>query len=89
MEHNYVRNSQFNMLTTRYVKNGIYHITGETKEPLEIGDTINYILNEKFDILQVDKILERSDSKDFPQGNGMFYSVNCKGVTNPNPPQKK
>jgi hypothetical protein len=89
MEHNYVQNKDFNMLTTRYVKNGVFHVTGETKEPLAIGDTINYILNDQFDILKVDKILERRDSRDFPNGNGMFYSADCSQCANPNPPQKK
>jgi hypothetical protein len=89
MEHNYVHNDEFNMLTTRYTKNGVYHVTGETKEPLEVGDTINYILNDKFDILGVTKIVERRDNRDYPEGNGMFYSAYCKQVTNPNPPQKK
>jgi hypothetical protein len=89
MEHNYVRNDNFNMLTTKYVKKGIFHVTGETKEPLEVGDTINYLVNEKFDLLGIEEILERRDSRDFPKGNGLFYSVNCKVVANPNPPKKK
>lgn len=88
MDHNYVRNDNFNLLTIRYNK-GIYHVTGETHEPLEVGDTINYIANEKYDVLGVSEILERRDSRDFPEGNGLFYSVNCKLTANANPPVKK
>jgi hypothetical protein len=83
MDHNYVRNDNFNFLTLNYDKKGLFHVTGETKEPLDVGDTINYIVNEKFDILGVTKIKERRDSRDYPKGNGMFYSVECKLVPKP------
>jgi hypothetical protein len=89
MEHNYVRNDNFNILTMKYDKKGFFTLTGETKDPLEVGDTVNYLVNEQFDVLGVTKVLERRDSRDFPKGNGLFYKINCGVVANPNPPQKE
>ena len=86
MEHNYVRSNGFNILTINRSKKGVYSLTGETSEPLEIGDTVNYITNERYDILGVNLILERRDSRDFPKGNGLFYAIECTQVANPNPP---
>ena len=83
MIHEYVRNDNFNFLTLNFDKKGVYHLTGETKEPLELGDVINFYVNPKFDVLEVTKIKERRDSRDFPKGNGLFYSVECKVVPKP------
>jgi hypothetical protein len=83
MEHNYVRSDTFNMLTTRYQKkDGTFHVTGETSEGIEVGDTINYIVNAKYDVLGVSKITERRDSKSFPVGNNLHYECICKVVPN-------
>ena len=87
-EHNYVKDDNFNILTIKAEKSGVFFVTGETNEGLEVGDTINYIVNEKFDCLGVDKILERRDSRSFPKGNNLHYECNCKVVKNPNPPTK-
>jgi hypothetical protein len=85
MEHNYVRSETFNMLTTRYVKKtGTFDVTGNTSEGLEVGDTINYIVNAKFDVLGVKEIKERRDDKSFPKGNGLWYSCVCNVVPNTN-----
>ena len=89
MIHNYVRNEDFNILTIRYNKKGIFEVAGETKEPLGVGDMINYIVGDKGDIIEVNKVTERRDSVDFPKGNGMFYRVSCSQCANPNPPQPK
>jgi hypothetical protein len=78
MEHNYVRSETFCMLTNRYEKkDGTFHVTGNTSEGLDVGDTINYIVNGRFDVLGVDVITERRDDKYFPKGNGLWYSCIC------------
>jgi hypothetical protein len=84
MEHNYVRNDTFCMLTNRYQKKGgVFHVTGNTSEGLDVGDTINYLVNERYDVLGVTEITERRDDKSFPVGNGLWYSCVCKTVPNP------
>ena len=89
MDHNYVRNDDFNILTIRFNK-GVFDVTGETRESIAIGDTINYFVGDKGDVIGVNKVLERRDSKDFPKGNGMFYRVQCSQCPRPEPvtPQK-
>jgi hypothetical protein len=89
MEHNYVRNENFNILTIKCVKGDNYFVTGETKDGISIGDTIDYIINERFDLLEVTDIKERRDSRSFPKGNNLHYECDCKVVPNPNPPNKK
>jgi hypothetical protein len=64
MDHNYVRNDDFNILTVNHIKGGIVQLTGETREPLEADDYINFLIGDKGDILQVTNILERRDSKE-------------------------
>lgn len=86
MDHNYVKDANFNILTIRRVKNE-YDVTGETREPLEVDDTINYISGERT-ILGIKKIVERRDSRDFPKGNGMWYHVKCVPVPIPDPVAK-
>jgi hypothetical protein len=70
-------------------KGGRILISGETREPLEIGDTINFLVNERYDILEVCKVIERRDSRDYPAGNNYFYRAECIPVANPNPPVVK
>jgi hypothetical protein len=90
MDHNYVRSEDFNILTRKYdPKKGTFNLSGEVKVPFAVGDTINYIVNEEFDILSVTKITERRDSRDYPKGNGYFYRAVCGVIANPNPPVKK
>jgi hypothetical protein len=85
MEHNYVRSDTFCMLTTRYQKkDGTFHVTGNTSEGLDVGDTINYIVNDKFDVLGVKEVTERRDDKSFPKGNNLWYSCVCNVVPNTN-----
>jgi 2,3-bisphosphoglycerate-independent phosphoglycerate mutase len=73
------------MLTTRYDrKKGTFNVTGNTSEGLEVGDTINYLVNEKYDILEVKEVTERRDDKSFPKGNNLWYSCVCKVVPNTN-----
>ena len=78
MHHNYVRDENFNILTAQRNK-GILTFTVETKEPLSVGDTINYIYGENKQCV-VDKIVERRDAKAYPKGNGMWYKVECSGI---------
>jgi len=76
MNHIFHQNKDFNVLTIKHEKKGIV-VTGETKEPLCSGDTISYPVGNEGKILLIKEILERRDSRDFPEGNGLFYSVNC------------
>ena len=88
MDHNYVRDDNFNILTVKYDKKGIFTLTGETHNPLTVGDTVNYIVNDKFDILGVTKVIERRDSRDYPKGNGLFYKINCNVIPRPEKPEE-
>jgi hypothetical protein len=73
------------MLTTRYQKKtGTFDVTGNTSEGLDVGDTINYIVNAKFDVLGVKEVKERRDDKSFPKGNNLWYSCVCNVVPNTN-----
>ena len=78
MTHNFVRNDNFNILTARREK-GHLIFTGETREPLEVGDFINYTFADGF-ACRVDKVSEGRDAKAYPKGNGMWYQVECTGV---------
>lgn len=89
MDHNYVKNDEFNILTINLAKGGVFHVTGETREPLEVDDYINYLVGDKGNILQVTNLIQRRDSKDYPKGNGLFYKIHARAVENPNPPEKK
>jgi hypothetical protein len=84
MEHNYVRNDNFNILTIKVDKDETFILTGETNEGITIGDTINYIVNKKFGVLRVDDIVERRDNKDFPNGNNKFYKCICTIISKSN-----
>ena len=88
MDHNYVRNDDFCILTINRDKKGIFHVTGNVKGDISTGDTINYIVNEKYDILSVNKVLERRDDRSFPKGNNLFFSVDCIQIPRPDPIQK-
>ena len=79
MKHNYARDDNFNILTAKRNK-GHLVFTGETKDPIEVGDTINYPFGGFKEICIVDKIIERRDSRDYPKGNGMFYVCECSGI---------
>lgn len=81
MNHNYVHDDHFNILTAKREK-GMLVFTGETRNPLEVGDTINYPFNEK-QICAVDKIIERRDSKSYPKGNGLYYKCECMAIDPP------
>ena len=76
MNHNYVQNENFNILTMK-VQDGIFILTGESKDAIEVNDTINHIVDKEGRILRIDKITERRDSKDYPSGNELFYKVEC------------
>jgi hypothetical protein len=78
MTHNFMRNDNFNILTARREK-GHLIFTGETREPLKIGDYINYPYGEEMYCL-VDKIKERRDATAYPEGNSLFYCVECSGI---------
>lgn len=82
MNHNYVKDENFNILTINRVKD-VYNLTGESKEPIKVNDTINYFASEKC-ILGITEIVERRDSKDYPKGNGMFYRIKCVAVPRDN-----
>ena len=87
MNHNYIRDSKFNILTIRYEsKKGVFSLTGETADGIAIGDTINYLANAEGHILEVVDIAERRDSRDFARGNNLFYSCHCKAVPNTEQP---
>jgi len=89
MEHNYVRDDNFNILTISYdKKKGQFFLTGETRNGIEIGDSINYIINEQFDTLEVAEITQRRDSGSFPLGNNLHYECWAKALKNLNAPQK-
>jgi hypothetical protein len=79
MDHNYIRNDNFNILTARREK-GHLIFTGETRESLEVGDVINYAFGGFNQYSIVDKIIERRDAKAYPKGNGMWYSCECSGM---------
>ena len=83
MEHEYYHNENFNILTIKTEKDK-WLISGESKEPIAIGDFINYKVG-KTDVLGVNKVTERRDSRDFPKGNKLFYRVEC----TPCPPPTK
>jgi hypothetical protein len=87
MDHNYVRDENFCILTIRREKDN-YHLTGNSKNGIKVGDTINYIVNDKLDILGVTKVLEIRDDKSFPKGNNLWFNAVCGIITNPNPKPK-
>lgn len=78
MLHNFVKDDKFNILTARREK-GFLIFTGETRNPLKVGDFINYPYGENF-YCRVEKINERRDSKSYPKGNGLWYSCECSGI---------
>lgn len=78
--HNYVRDENFNILTSRREKGKLF-FTGEAKQGIDVGDTINYIFNNQGDICEVEKVLERRDARAYPKGNGYYYEVQCKNIT--------
>jgi hypothetical protein len=80
MHHNYVKDEKFNILTAKREK-GFLTFTGETHDPIEVGDTINYPFGGDKMICVVDKIIERRDSKSYPKGNGLFYTCECSGIS--------
>jgi hypothetical protein len=82
MTHNYTQNPDFNILTVK-TDNGVFIFTGETRNPIAKGDYINYNVGDKGFIIIVTDVIERRDSKDYPEGNGMFYKVH--GVPSPRP----
>jgi hypothetical protein len=82
MTHNFTQDPNFNILTLN-VENGIFTLTGETRETLDIEDYVNYICNKEGWILKVNSIVERRDSKDYPKGNGMFYKIECTPAIRP------
>jgi len=88
MNHNYVKDDKFNILTINRDKKGVYFVTGETYDGIEAGDTINYVVNEKMDILEVTEVTQRRDSRSFPVGNNLHYECNCKPCSNPSMVQK-
>jgi hypothetical protein len=79
MNHNYVHDNNFNILTARREKGHLF-FTGETKEPLEVGDVINYPFGGFNEFSRVDKIIERRDAKAYKKGNGYWYSCECSGI---------
>jgi hypothetical protein len=83
MTHNYVQNNDFNILTVKLGKGGVFHVTGETKEPLMADDYINYPVGRDSDILMVTNIIKRRDSRDFPKGNKLFYEIHCRQSPRP------
>jgi hypothetical protein len=87
MNHNFARDEKFNILTAKREKGNLI-FTGETREPLEVGDTINYPFNDK-QICFVDKIIKRRDSKDYPGGNGLWYKCECTAIDPPPIEQKQ
>ncbi len=88
MDHNYVRSDDFCILTINRDKKSVYRVTGNVSKDIAVGDTINYIVNEKQDILAVSKVIERRDDKSFPKGNNLFFSVDCIPTPRPEPTQK-
>ncbi len=76
MEHKFVKNDNFNILTAKRSKGHLF-FTGETRDPIEVGDTIDYPFGGFNEICIVDKIIERRDSKSYPKGNGLWYSCEC------------
>jgi hypothetical protein len=77
MEHNYVRDDNFCILTIKHDKKGMFNVSGNSKLGINVGDTINYLVNENGDTLRVDKVVERRDDKSFPKGNNLWYRVLC------------
>ena len=74
MEHNIYNSETFNFLTMNQVKEGL-QLTGETKEPIAIGDVVKGIPCDITLEYKISKIIERRDSKDYPKGNGYFYKA--------------
>jgi hypothetical protein len=89
MDHNYVRNDDFNILTITHLKGGVIQLTGESKEPIEADDYVNYLIGDKGNILQVTNIIERRDSRDYPKGNKLFYKIHTRPAENPNAPAEE
>ncbi len=76
--HNFIKDDYFNILTARRdPKTFNLFFTGEAKNGIEIGDTINYPFGGFNMICKVDNFLQRRDSKSFPKGNGYFYECEC------------
>jgi hypothetical protein len=88
MDHNYVRDDDFCILTIKREK-GNYLVTGNSKKGINVGDTINYIVSNKFDILGVNKVIEQRDDKSFPKGNNLWFKVICGVIPNLNPNSNK
>ena len=85
MDHNYVRSDDFCILTINRDKKSVYHVTGNVSNDIAIGDTINYNVGDKGDILGVSKVVERRDDRSFPKGNNLFFSVECVPTPRPEP----
>jgi hypothetical protein len=75
MEHYVIGSQTFNYLTVGQHKDGLV-LTGETKEGLETSDVIQNPWYTK-QMLPILSIMERRDSKDYPEGNNYFYRVLC------------
>lgn len=76
--HNFNRDAYFNILTTRRdPKTFNLFFTGEAKNGIEIGDTINYPFGGFNIICKVDNFLQRRDAKAYPKGNGYYYECEC------------
>lgn len=73
MQHNVFQSDTFNHRTCKSTSEGI-EMTGETKEGLELTDEIENPYRGKT-FLPIKKIIERRDSKDYPEGNNYFYRV--------------
>jgi len=76
MEHNFMRDENFNILTAKREKGHLF-FTGETKLGIQEGDLINYPFGGFNEICKVDRVIERRDSKSYPKGNGLWYSCEC------------
>ena len=75
MRHNVFQSDKFNFLTLTRVSEGLI-ITGETKEGLSEDDEIQNPNDGKL-YMPIKEILERRDSKAYPEGNNYFYKVLC------------
>ena len=86
MEHNFMRDENFNILTTKREKGHLF-FTGEAKQGIQEGDLINYPFGGFNEICQVDRITEKRDSKSYPKGNGYWYSCECSAFVKEDAPK--
>jgi hypothetical protein len=76
MNHNYVRDDRFNILTAERKKGHLF-FSSESKDLLEVGDIVNYPFGGFGEACVVDKIIEHRDAKAYPEGNMMWYKYEC------------